>query len=201
MKLQRSTLLGLIVAGLALAACGDDDKPAPTTAPTSAAASPAASAAASAAPATQAPTAARLSPFAAALNGLNCSGTWTNTTFGSTGPFAMTAVATATSGSLTLNIGGSAFGAQGGVMVVPFTLKDGQFAIDADLGFLGKAKMTMGADGKLSGDLTGPPALGVKAKVTVKDFGFADKKVSSTVDIDFGDGRLHATSKLDSTCK
>jgi len=182
-------------------ACGGDDSTSATAGPPTKAAASAASSVASVAPATQAPTTRPVPPFVAALNGLNCSGTWTNTTFGSTGPFTMTAQATATGGSINLNIGGGAFGAQGGAMVVPFTLKDGQFAVDADLGYLGKAKMTMGADGKLSGDLSGPPALGVKAKVTVKDFAFADKKVSSTVDIDWGDGRPHATSKLDSTCK
>ena len=152
---------------------------------------------------TQAPTTlptVPLSAFAAAISGLSCSGTWTNVTFNSSGPSFIKASGTGNAGTITLTIGGNAFGAAGGTVNLPFTVKDGQFVVDTDAGFLGHVQATVDGTGKISGGMTAPPSLGPKEKVAITSFGFANKGLTAAVDIDFGTGAPHATSKLDATC-
>lgn len=143
-----------------------------------------------------------LSPFAAALSGLSCAGTWGNTTFGSTGSFSITGTGAGSTGALAITVGGNAFGASGGTVTLPYVISSqGQFTVNSDAGFLGHVQVTVDPSGTISGGMTAPPALGPNGKVSITSFSYANKALTAAVDIDFGNGSPHATSKVNATCK
>ena len=203
------SFIAVVLFAAALAACGGGDDgdaeggdatPAATmtqvSAPTTVVGTPAATAA-TAAPA-EAPAAP--APFGiATLDGLKCEGAWTNETFGSTGPFAATFHTANGGGSVELEIGGNAFGGQGGTVEAPFTQNGGTTVFDVDLAFLGRAMFSF--DGSAPGQavLEAPPALGPGSEVMLTDFGFDGTTLTAGVEITFPGGST-AHSVLESTC-
>ncbi len=135
------------------------------------------------------------------LDGLVCSGQWTNQTFGSTGSFAATFSTGDGGGSVKLELGGNVFGGQGGTVDAPFTTDGETTVFDADLGFLGMAMMSF--DGTTVGEavLQNPPALGEGSKATVTDFAFDGKTLNAGLDIEFANNGGTAHSILESTCE
>ncbi len=212
--------LALITASVLLlaAACSDGDDsdetagtPAPSpTAAAAATSGPAPTATAEAmaeATSTPPPTATATSsdPAAgalAALDGLVCTGGWENLTFGSTGSVELTVdiAADASGGTLTMEIGGNVFGAEGGTVSVPFTRSGAIITAEADLGFMGSLTAVF-EDGVLQeATFEAPPALGSAANVTVSGFVFDGEQLSANLDIDFGGGGGSAQSRVEVTC-
>ena len=132
-------------------------------------------------------------PSVADLDGLVCSGGWTNRTFGSTGDFSASFATSASGGSVTLELGGNVFGGQGGTVEAPLTVDGDSTVINADLDFLGMAKLAFDGANALETILESPPALGDGSKATITDFSFDGKSLNFGVDIEFGPigGRVH----------
>jgi hypothetical protein len=136
----------------------------------------------------------------AALNGLRCVGQWRNNTFGSTGAFAARVEAGGAGGALFLEVGGNVFGGSGGVVELPFRLVDNQLEVEAHSQLLGHVSARIGLDGRATGSLQGPAALGPKANVTLTDYSFANNTLRFGLNIDFGDGRPPAQSTVQAAC-
>lgn len=212
--MRRLSVLGMIsVALLFGVACGGDDDSGDgdaggsdaTAAATSMATEAATEAATMAATeaATMAPTEVAASALAP-LDGLTCSGDWTNNTFGSTGSFevSFTVNDAGDGGVATVTLGGNVFGATGGTVELPFSLQGGNAVVDSDGDFLGAAKLTVGVDGTVQEAVfEAPPAFGTPdSKVTLEDFAFDGSTLTSAVKIDFGSGAGTAESVLESSC-
>ncbi|MCA9855777.1 MAG: hypothetical protein KC458_00705 [Dehalococcoidia bacterium] len=135
------------------------------------------------------------------LNGLACTGQWTNQTFGSTGSFAATFSAGEGGGSVKLELGGNVFGGQGGTVEAPFTTEGETTVINADLGFLGQAMLNFNGTSAGEAVLENPPALGEGSKATVTDFAFDGKSLTAGLDIEFANNGGTAHSILESTCE
>ena len=208
--MRRLLVLGLISTALLFGvACGGGDESDDadtggsdaTTAATAAATTAATEAATEAA--TMAPTEAAASVLAP-LDGLTCSGGWTNKTFGSTGSFEVvfTVNEAGDGGVATVTLGGNVFGATGGTVELPFSLQGSNAVVDSDGDFLGAAKLTIGIDGTVQEAVfEAPPAFGTAdSKVTLEDFAFDGSTLTSSVKIDFGAGAGTAESVLESTC-
>jgi hypothetical protein len=113
----------------------------------------------------------------------------------------MTATGAGSTGAIVITVGGNAFGAAGGTVTLPYTISSqGQFLVNSDAGFLGHVQITVDPTGKISGGMTGPPALGPNGRVSVTSFSYVNKALTAAVDIDFGNGSPHASSKVDATC-
>lgn len=190
--LAGTAMAAVLLAAAVLAACSRGPRaPAPTP-PPSPTATPTPSA-----------TATLPAGFAglAALNGLRCVGQWRNTTFGSAGAFAARLEAGGGGGAITFEVGGNVFGGTGGVFEAPFRLVGQTLEIDARSDFLGRMQARIGLDGKATGSLTAPPALGPRSQVTLTEYALgADRVLRFTLRIDFGDGRPPATSVVEAAC-
>ena len=176
----RKFILLTLIAASALsiaAACSDDDGEAASAAmPTGAAEATSAPSPTAAAEATSAPsptaTAASSDPEAealATLDGLVCTGGWENLTFSSTGSVELTfdIVADAGGGTLTMEIGGNIFGAEGGTVSAPFTRSGSVITAQAELGVMGTLTAVF-EDGELrEATFDAPPVLGSAANVVV----------------------------------
>jgi hypothetical protein len=202
--MRYAVLLLTVLASLGVIACGDDEAPTPTATPaTTATAATTTGPAATAAPkaGTASATAAGAGPTSiAALNDLRCVGQWRNTTFGSSGAFAAHIEAGGGGGALTFELGGNVFGGEGGVVELPFRQVGSQLEVEAHSGLLGHVSARIGLDGKATGSLQGPPALGPRSTVTLTNYSFANNTLRFGLDIDFGDGRPHATSGVEAAC-
>jgi len=150
--MKRLLLVGLVPAVLLLgAACGGDDDGDGGDEPTAtAAASGDASATATEEPMDDASATATEEPMEeqgvlAAVNGVICTGGWTNLTFGSTGSFdaAFAANDAGDSGTVTITLGGNVFGVAGGTVELPLALDGDNVVVDAAADFLGNAKLTL----------------------------------------------------------
>lgn len=209
--LRKLLILGLLPAVLLLgAACGGDsdddgdgDDPTATVAATEA--PDEATAAPTDAP-TEAPTEEPMDDepsFLANADGITCTGDWTNLTFGSTGSFeAVFAINEAgDAGTVTLTLGGNVFGVAGGTVELPVTVDGDSVVVDSAADFLGNAKLTFDSSGAATDAVfEAPPAFGNPAsKATLEDFAFDGSALTTTVQIDFGDGST-ATSAIESTC-
>ena len=139
----------------------------------------------------------------AAVDGITCTGSWTNITFGSTGSFEalFAADADGATGTVTITLGGNVFGAAGGTVVLPLAANGSSVETDAAADFLGNAKLTFDSDGNAtSAVFEAPPAFGNAAsKATLEDFAFDGETLTTRVLIDFGDGSS-AESKVESAC-
>jgi hypothetical protein len=139
----------------------------------------------------------------AAVDGVTCSGDWTNLTCGSTGSFeAVFAVNSAgDGGTATITLGGNVFGAAGGTVELPFALDGDNVVVDAAADFLGTANLTFSTDGAaVDAVFEAPPAFFNDASTaTLEDFAFDGSSLSTFVQIDFGDGR-EARSEITSSC-
>ncbi|MDA0351674.1 MAG: hypothetical protein O3A10_05635 [Chloroflexi bacterium] len=208
--MKRLLLVGLVPAVLLLgAACGGDDDSDGGDEPTAtAAASGDASATATEEPMDDASATATEEPMEeqgvlAAVNGVSCTGGWTNLTFGSTGSFdaAFAANDAGDSGTVTITLGGNVFGVAGGTVELPLALDGDNVVVDAAADFLGNAKLTFDSSGAAKDAVfEAPPAFNNAAsKATLEDFAFDGTSLTSTVQIDFGDGST-ATSAIESTC-
>jgi hypothetical protein len=199
-------IAGVLVLASLLAGCSSDDgggdgtSEATSAPPTATEASTSSATAAVTASATETATAA--APFgltAAQVDGLVCTGSWQNETFGSSGAFAATIEVGGDGGQITLDLGGSVFGAAGGTIEVPYALRDGAVVVSAPLGFLGVAELKL--DGTSNeATFSGPPALGDAAAVTMVDFAFDAQTLSAAFDIDFGTGQAPAHSVVSAEC-
>lgn len=134
------------------------------------------------------------------LDGLSCTGQWTNETFGSTGSFAATFSAGDGGGNVSLELGGNVFGGQGGTVDAPFTTDGETTVIDADLGFLGMAMLAFNGTSAQEAVLNSPPALGEGAKATITDFAFDGETLTAGIDIEFANNGGTARSVVESTC-
>jgi len=208
---KRRALVGLMAGLLAVASlfagCSSDDgdggnataeaSSAPSTATVASASSPTATATA-----TPTETATAAAPFGLTgedVDGLVCTGSWQNETFGSSGAFAATIEVGGDGGQVTLDLGGSVFGAAGGTIEMPYALRDGAVVVSAPLGFLGNAELRL--DGMTNeATFSAPPALGDAAAVTMTDFAFDAKMLSAAFDIDFGTGQAPAHSVVNAEC-
>lgn len=138
--------------------------------------------------------------LAAVLDGLSCTGDWQNTTFGSTGAFAVSSELGGGGGQFTLELGGNVFGAVGGTVTLPYTIEGNEIVIAGDGGFLGALDLRIDPSGTVGGTIAAPPALGANASVTVTEFSLTGQALRLAVDIDFGDGSAPAMSVVDATC-
>ena len=134
------------------------------------------------------------------LDGLACTGQWTNETFGSTGAFAATFSTGDGGGTVSLELGGNVFGGQGGTVDAPFTTDGETTVIDADLGFLGMAMLAFNGTTAQEAVLNSPPALGEGAKATITDFAFDGETLTAGIDIEFANNGGTARSVVESTC-
>lgn len=139
-------------------------------------------------------------PSIADLDGLVCSGGWTNQTFGSTGAFSASFATSASGGSVTLELGGNVFGGQGGTVEAPLTVDGDSTVINADLDFLGMARLAFDGANALETILESPPALGDGSKATITDFAFDGESLNFGVDIEFANNGGTARSVVESTC-
>lgn len=209
--LRKLLILGLLPAVLLLgAACGgDDDGDGDGDEPTATMAATEEPMDATAEP-TEAPTEAPTEEpmddepgFLANASGVTCTGDWTNLTFGSTGSFeAVFDINEAgDAGTVTLTLGGNVFGQSGGTVELPVTVDGDNVVVDVAADFLGNAKLTFNSDGAATDAVfEAPPAFGNPAsKATLEDFSFDGSALTTTVQIDFGDGSA-ATSAIESTC-
>ncbi len=212
--LRKLLILGLLPAVLLLgAACGgddDDDGDNGGDEPTATAAATEEPGDDPTAEPTEAPTEAPTEEpmddepsFLAAASGVTCTGDWTNLTFGSTGSFeAVFDINEAgDAGTVTLTLGGNVFGAAGGTVELPVTVDGDNVVVDTAADFLGNAKLTFDSSGAATDAVfEAPPAFGNPAsKATLEDFAFDGSALTTTVQIDFGDGSM-ATSEINSTC-
>lgn len=134
------------------------------------------------------------------LDGLACTGQWTNETFGSTGSFAASFSTGDGGGTVSLELGGNVFGGQGGTVDAPFTTDGETTVIDADLGFLGMAMLAFNGTTAQEAVLDSPPALGEGAKATITDFAFDGQTLTAGIDIEFANNGGTARSVVESTC-
>jgi hypothetical protein len=179
----------------------DDGEEATSTATAIATAAPTAAATAAPKAGTASTTVAGPGPTSiAALNDLRCVGQWRNTTSGTSGAFAAHIEAGGGGGALTLELGGNVFGGDGGVVELPFRQVGNELEIEAHSAALGHVSARIGLDGKATGSLQGPPALGPRSTVTLTNYSFANNTLRFGLDIDFGDGRPHATSGVEAAC-
>lgn len=210
---RRLLLLGLLPVLLLLgAACsgGDDDDgddgggsaPAATSAPTDA---PSEQTAAATDEPTSEPTEepAADAGLLSVLNGVSCSGDWTNLTFGSTGSFDAVFAANdaGDAGTATITLGGSVFGAQGGTVELPIAIEGGNVVVSAAADFLGNANLKFDSEGNaVEAVFEAPPAFFNDAsKASLENFQFDGSSLSMMIAIDFGDGRT-AESEITSNC-
>ena len=203
----KAALVGVTAATLLLgAACssddgGDADSESTATATEAAAATEAMTATTAATEAmTETAAATPEGPTIADLDGLVCSGGWTNQTFGSTGDFSASFATSASGGSVTLELGGNVFGGQGGTVEAPLTVDGDSTVINADLDFLGMAKLAFDGANALETVLESPPALGEGSKATITDFAFDGESLNFGVDIEFANNGGTARSVVESTC-
>lgn len=140
----------------------------------------------------------------APIDGLTCSGDWTNNTYTTTGSFEVVFAVndSGDAGVATVTLGGNVFGGFGGTVEMPFSLQGDDAVVDGDADFLGAAKMTFNADGQLvEAVFDAPPALNsAQSSATLKDFVFDDSVLTMGVDIDFGGGAGTAESVVESSC-
>jgi hypothetical protein len=211
--LRKLLILGLLPAVLLLgAACGGDDDgdgDGGGDDPTATAAATEAPDEATTAPTeepTEAPTEEPMDDeptFLAAASGLTCTGDWTNLTFGSTGSFeaAFDINEAGDAGTVTVTLGGFVFGVGGGTVELPVTVDGDNVVVDTAADFLGNAKLTFDSSGAATDAVfEAPPAFNNAAsKATLEDFAFDGSSLSTTIQIDFGDGNT-ATSEINSTC-
>ncbi len=196
---KRFILVLVLMVGLTVVGCGgnDDVQVTPATATATAAATQTATASATAlVPAAGTVTAANLP----VLNGMRCVGQWRNLTLGSTGAFAARIEVGGGGGAITLDVGGSVFGAQGGTVEWPFRLVNNAFEIEAHTTLFGHISMRIGLDGKAMGTLQGVPALGPQSTVALTDYSLVNNQLKFGVDIDSGNGRVKAKSEVTAAC-
>lgn len=216
---RRLLLFGLLPVLLLLgAACsgGDDDDgddgggetPAATSAPTDAPSEPTTAPTDAPSEPTTAPTDEPTEEPAEAgllsvLNGVSCSGDWTNLTFGSTGSFdaVFAANEAGDAGTATITLGGSVFGAQGGTVELPIAIEGGNVVVSAAADFLGNANLKFDSEGNaVEAVFEAPPAfLNDASKASLENFQFDGSSLSMMIAIDFGDGRT-AESEITSNC-
>lgn len=115
-------------------------------------------------------------PFAS-IDGLVCTGTWTNHTFGATGPISIT-FDLSSSSSVILELSGKVFGGAGGRLVLPVKISGSTLRIAGEFGFLGTVDVVLKARGTVTAVLTDPPALGSGFQVTVTKFSLKSGKLS-----------------------
>jgi hypothetical protein len=139
----------------------------------------------------------------AAVNGVTCTGDWTNLTFGSTGSFEASFAANEAgdAGTVTITLGGNVFGGQGGTVELPLVVDGDNVTVDSDADFLGDAQLTFDSSGAATDAVfVAPPQFGNDAsKATLDGFAFDGESLTSKVLIDFGDGST-AESAIESTC-
>lgn len=214
--MRRLLILGILPAVLLLgAACSSDDDgdgdsggddPTATAAATEAGSDPTAepTEAATAAP-TEAPTEEPMDdgPILA-LNGVACTGGWTNLTFGSTGSFEAVFASNdaGDAGTVTITLGGRVFGAEGGTVELPLAVDGDNVVTDSAADFLGNAQLTFDSSGGVvSGVFAAPPAFfNDNSNATLEDFAFDGTSLTTMVNIDFGDGSAPARSEITSSC-
>lgn len=203
---QRALWIVVVSAALAVGACAGTATPAPGTAtpPSAVEATPVATPTPSPTltpTPSPTPTATPEPPPAlvSLLDGLTCSGTWTNETFGSTGSFEIGFDLAASGGTVTLALEGNVFGSAGGRLRIPVSIEGETLRAEGDIGYLGSVTAVVRADGRFEIVLDAPPALGKGATVTVTKLALDGDALTMTVRIEVG-GALFATSKVEATC-
>lgn len=105
-------------------------------------------------------------------------------------------------GTITVSIGGFAFGGEAGTIEIPFTQDGTKTTIAGDLGFLGQADIVFDSGAPGTGPvLTAPPALNAAdSGVELTEFTFDGSVLNAKVTIDFGSSGQMAESELESSC-
>jgi hypothetical protein len=138
----------------------------------------------------------------AAVDGVTCTGDWTNLTFGSTGSFEAVFAANEAgdAGTVTITLGGNALRSSGGTVELPLMTDGDNITVDADADFLGTAQLTFDSSGSATDAVfAAPPGLGAAGTATLADFAFDGESLTTRVLIDLGDGSA-AESAIESTC-